>query len=253
MRKALALLWAAVQIFTLSACRAESTAEAAIRHARDVLAHAGYQVSEQAYQAAVEQYLYMEQLWQDYSFSDSSVDPEECIYMLLMSEGFGQYDYDTLTWSPTSDWIYVFDAEVFNVSGMYTEFFQGVQSIIPDATFTDIEEDLSGMTREWDPDSFSDGTRHVSFRCNGHLYETELDSYGDWINMDILGLVNRALKKAGASGQLHCISEDYDQMIFLFYGSAEEASALRRLMGTSDPQSQSPAELLEWLGELIFN
>lgn len=153
-------------------------------------------------------------------------------YYLLMTLGIGEYDYDSLTWSPTSDQIYVLDAEVFNVGAMYTEFMQGVQSIVHDAQFTHVAEDLSGMTASWNPDG-SDGYRFVGFLCNGRPYSIRLTSYGDWLNPEIIDFVNDALQKEGCSGQLHIISEDYDQMVFLIYGSEKDADALRRVIATA--------------------
>ena len=69
--------------------------------------------------------------------------------MMLMYLGMGEYDWETFERTPVSDKIYAQDAEVFNIEEMYTEFLEGVDYIIPDAEFTDIREDLSGLTVRW--------------------------------------------------------------------------------------------------------
>ena len=146
-----------------------------------------------------------------------------------MTEGMGQYDEETWEWTPSSGYIYVFDAEFMNIDTMYTEFLLGVQAIVPDAQFENVQEDLSGMSLEWDPETYSDGTRSVSFTCNGHPYAITLDSYGDWLNDEIIDFVNDVLEAEGCAGRLHAIN-DY-QTVFLIYGTASQAAELRQIMG----------------------
>ena len=173
-------------------------------------------------------------------------------YTMLMYLGVGEYDWETFERTPVSDKIYAQDAEVFNVDQMYTEFLEGVDFIIPDAEFTDIEEDLSGLTDETD---FFEGKRSVSFRCNGNAYEAELDSYGDWLNPEIIVYVNDVLKKEGCMAQLRVVSDEYDQIVMMIYGSKAEANMICRMIGvenameTEDDFSLSGIVdgLLDWL------
>lgn len=207
----------------------------------------GFVISDDIHTAACQHYAQL----QKFSFSIAGQaynTKEEFAYILLMNLGMGTYDYETWVWTPTSHQIYVLDAEVLDVSRMYTEFLQGVQAIVDDAVFADVTEDLSGMTLEWKPDG-SDGYRTVSFTCNGSAYTKRLTSYGDWLNIDIIDYVNMVLNKEGCRGQLHHISDDYDQMVFLFYGSADDAAALRRMIGTA--ATEEPTGLLDWLMELF--
>jgi len=163
----------------------------------------------------------------------------------------GKFDPETFAWSPSSDKIYVFDAEFFNIEGMYTEFLTGVQAIVVDGEFTDVTEDLSGMTVEWDEATWSDGHRTVAFRLNGQPYDIRLTSYGDWLNMDILPFLNAALKKEGCAAQLHCVSDEFDQIVFLIYGDAKTASVLRQILGVPQPEPEGGGSLLDWLGGLF--
>ena len=80
-----------------------------------------------------------------------------------------------------------------------TLFLKGIQSIVPDIEITDVKEDLSGMTEEMssseESGEMTDGTRGISFLCNGHPYAIELISYGDWINPDMIEFMNGVLAK----------------------------------------------------------
>lgn len=164
---------------------------------------------------------------------------------LLSRVGWGVYDYDTYTWTPTSSDVYAFDCEIFNIEKMYTDFLQGVASIVPGFAYTDVEESLdetdgNGMgaallqellnvlTSSGRP--LSEGTKFVSFRLNGHLYQKELAYYGDWFNEDAIDWINRALEAEEFSGRLYSFPDD-GQGLILIYGGPEKAEAVRRVLG----------------------
>jgi len=233
------LVWVVLLLmFCASACALELPENAMHHQVREKLAQMGYPVSEQAYEDARRQLSNYQQMAQEYagmagmeSFYAETLTGEYFAYILLMNEGLGTYDEETWAWSPSSEHIYAFDAEFLNIDVMYTEFLLGVQAIVPDIRFADVAEDLSGMSDEWDMETYSDGTRSVSFTCNGHPYSITLDSYGDWLNDEIISFVNHVLETEGSSGQLHIVSEPYDQCVFLIYGSSQEAAALRQVLG----------------------
>lgn len=154
------------------------------------------------------------------------------VYYILMKLGMGELNYETGEWKPLSNQVYAFDAEVMFVDLMYTHFLQGVQSIASDIEITDIREDLSGMTEELTntDDVYvmpTDGKRAVSFLCNGHPYSIELESYGDWINGDIIDFMNQVLEKEGCQNRLHVLTDGYDQMVIMIYDTAQRAEAIR--------------------------
>ena len=145
-----------------------------------------------------------------------------------MHMGLGEYDYETSAWTPTSNQVYAFDAEVFDIENMYTLFLQGVQSIVPDITITDIKEDLSGMTFELLPSEdpyapATNGTRSVSFLCNGHPYSITLESEGDWFNSQMLDFMDEVLQKENCEKQLYVVTHRFDQMLILIYSTQEHA------------------------------
>lgn len=154
------------------------------------------------------------------------------VYDILMELGMGDMNYETGEWKPLSNQVYAFDAEVMFVDLMYTQFLQGVQSIVSDIEITDIHEDLSGMTAELtsSDDLYAiptDGKRAVAFLRSGRPYSIELESHGDWINMDILDFMNQVLEKEGCEKRLHILTGDYDQMVIMIYSTSERAEAIR--------------------------
>lgn len=150
---------------------------------------------------------------------------------LSLAAWLGSGDFDATPCSLCPEAIYAFDAEVFEVDEMYTLFFRNIAPMIPDATFTDITEDLSGLTEEMDMDAEppTDGTRSVSLRCNGALTTFILKSYGDWFNPDIIDLLNDILLKAGCAGQLHGCEVPMDQCMIFVYGDRAKGEALIQL------------------------
>ena len=243
MKRLLSLLLA---ILLLSApALAESTDAEAMQQAREALVRQGFFISDVCFTAALAYHRAMQEMYERVGLPAEPPEQSELIYELLLCEGVGVYDYDTLTWTPSSEQIYVFDAEFFNIEGMYTEFLQGVQSIMPDAQITDVREDLSGMNAHFE------GKRKVFFDFNGYSYVVTLTSEGDWLNAEIIDFLNQVLKVEGFEKRLYIVSDGWDQMVFLFYGSEAEAAALRRLLDVEEPASDAGGSLLDWLGSLF--
>jgi len=240
MKRALMLLLA---LLSISCALAEQPYEAAMQNARQTLESHGYPVSDDAFTMALEQ-INMMQEWHAQFGVQATTSHHDMVYQLLLCEGVGEYDYDAMVFTPTSDRLYVFDAEFFNIEGMYTEFLQGVQAIMPDAQITAVREDLSGMN------AYLEGSRKVFFDFNGHAYVVTLKSDGDWLNAEIIDFLNKVLTTEGYPGRLHIVSDGWDQMVFLIYGTEEEAASLRLLLGTEAPQKPGNP-LLEWLGNLL--
>ena len=240
------LTWLLALLLSISCALAAEPYEADMHRARQALENLGYPISDEACTMALEQHRTMLAWYaqSDMLPSDAFGSQSDWAYQLLLCEGIGEYDYDAMVFTPTSDKLYVFDAEFFNIEGMYTEFLQGVQAILPDAQITAVREDLSGMNE------YLEGSRKVFFECNGHTYVVTLKSQGDWLNAEIIDFLNDVLKVEGFEKRLHIVSDVWDQMVFLMYGSEEEAAVLRHLMGVEAPQ-ESGNPLLDWLGNLL--
>ncbi len=182
---------------------------------------------------------------------NNTYEPENVAYSLLINMGVGKYDPETWFWTPTSSQVYAFDAEVFDVSGMYTQFFRGVNAIVPGAPITQVAEDLTDITEEVDWTSTNrptDGERTVLFIFNGQEYSVTLESYSDWFNEKMIEETNRVLREQGFPHQLHLVTGGMDQMVGLIYGTEEEASRVRRAIGVEDVETEAePDSLIEKL------
>lgn len=247
-----ALLW--VMVLVAFAAQAESTD--AYRDVQRQLQQYGFDCDNADYDRVVQQ-MEADRQWMGAmgaSMGSRYTSPEYFAYVYLMDEGLGQYDYNTFTWTPTSDKVYAFDAEVFNIEGMYTEILQGIDVIVPDITITDVQEDLSAITEEMDMETYTDGTRKVSFLCNGHPYEIELISYGDWVDIAFFDFLDEVLAKENCPNQLYALTHPMDQMILIYYGNekdAREIACMMDFMGYAEAEEEEPGGLLDFLKDFL--
>ncbi len=174
--------------------------------------------------------------WRDLGFTPYQRGAWEYAASLLWAVGMGDYDYADFTWTPTSDQVYAFDAEVFDISHMYALFLQGVQSIVPGFEALDVEETvteskaLSALARLFPMTGLmAEGSTAVSFTLNGHRYEKKLAYYGDWFNEKAIGWINEVLNAEGFEGRLYSFY-DGGQGLILIYGSPEKAAQVGRLL-----------------------
>ncbi len=165
-----------------------------------------------------------------------SEQPWDFPLLLLDILGWGDYDYDTGEWTPTSNDVYAFDAEIFDIGWMYTLFLQGIAAIVPGFDCTEVTEEID----EWDEDEIrkraalsggwqAEGTTKVSFVLNGHRYERALNFYGDWFNTDAIDWVNEVLTAEGFTGQIRTYF-DGGQGLILFYGDDAFARQLDKII-----------------------
>ncbi len=202
---------------------------------------------------------------------DSLGEPGEIAYHLLFNMGIGVYIMETTPWiwKPTSTQVYALFAQAKFDSSMYTEFFQGVNAIVPGAPFTEVTEDMSGRTEDWgwSEDSpngqLTDGYRSVSFRCNGQPYCLTLESYGNSLNLKIIEETNRILQEQGFPDQLHTLSLATDKekfVLLLIYGTEEKANQIQQVIDEGlvreekpeDKQGERPKDVQDTLIEKIF-
>lgn len=201
---------------------------AVVYQAREMLEAMDITVTDEAFESYKEIFANYQKVLAEHGISMETT-RESAALELLATVGMGEYDYETDTWTPTSDQVYAFDAEVYNIEKMYTLFLQGVESIVPDVAFTDIQEDLSNVRWDVEGFGFDQGTRDVSFLCNGKPYRFTLDDHGDWFNAEMIERINGVLKEAGCTGQLHLVSSGFAQTVTLYYGETWVAATLYAL------------------------
>lgn len=146
---------------------------------------------------------------------------------LLFNAGMGQYD-DAWNWSPSSDTVYSFDAEVFDVGRMYETFLTGISAIGQGKlTFTDVTEDMRDVNEEE-----GTGVRHVSFRLNGTPYAYDAREMQDWFDIGMLDFMNKALEAEGMPERLLFTSDGMQGVIVLF-GTPQWARSFTEATGVA--------------------
>lgn len=154
----------------------------------------------------------------------AAIEPRELDGLLLTEPGLGEYDYDAWTWTPTSKQVYAFDLEVFDVGGMYTQFLQGVQSILGvEPQLTEIEEKVSPIDGEYE-------LHTVSFLCGGTPYTFDVRVQYDWFNPEMIGHMNEVLEREGSEKRLWATGDGY-QTCILFFQTEEWAKEFEKTMG----------------------
>lgn len=146
--------------------------------------------------------------------------------ILLTMLGMGKYDFDNFTWTPTSEQVYCFDAEAFDMGCMYTRFLEGV-SAIGDGEFeiTQVVEDTSQINYDTD-----EGKQVVSFCLNGKSYSYEAEFQGDWMDLGIMNYMNEIFEEQGTGKKLYSMCED-GQTFIVFYCTEEWAEKFSGQIG----------------------
>lgn len=146
----------------------------------------------------------------------------------LLPLGEGVINWDTMEWTPAANGVYCFDAEVFDVEKMYTNFLLGVSAIGGDElVFTDIQENTEGVN--WEEGT---GTRTVSFVWNENTYTLEAESMGDWFDPNIGKKLNQIIIAENTGKQLFFASDGYQGCI-VFYRDQEWAASFQEQTGLS--------------------
>lgn len=143
--------------------------------------------------------------------------------MLLDGVGRGLYDYKTHIWQPTSEQIYSFDVEAYDIGEMYTNFLRGITSINKqEFEITQIEEKLNLMD-----DGQEEEIHIISFCYNGNSYEFRSNEESGWFDSKMLDYMNEILEKEGNSKRLYFMGDGY-QACIVFYCTQEWAENFGR-------------------------
>ncbi len=153
----------------------------------------------------------------DFRFSETEREameewPEAGYSDLLALVGLGEYDFDTLEWSPVSDQVYALDTEVFNIDRMYPDFFQGLLSISGgELPITNVTQDDSEV--DWEKGT---GSFRVTLCYDEREYSFTAKAMFDWLDVGILEQVNGMLKKEGVEKRFYAAWNNF-QGITVFY------------------------------------
>ena len=144
---------------------------------------------------------------------------------LLSYYGMGSYD-GRWNWIPSSNQVYSFDCEVFNLDTMYTEFMTGVVAI------GGVEFEITDVTENTDNVDYDKGigTQVLSFRYNGTPYTYEAEFYGDWLDCGVIAFMNGVFEAEGNPKRL-LATDDGGQGCILLYNTEEWGRELEARTG----------------------
>lgn len=145
---------------------------------------------------------------------------------LLASLGNGTFNYSEGTWTPSTNGVYSFDVEIFNVDTMYTNFLMGVSALNKEElNFQNIKEDTSDVN--WENGT---GKRTVSFDWNEKNYILHAKVENDWFDLNVANELNKIIIENNNDKQLFFTSDNYQECI-VFYRSKEWASHFQKETG----------------------
>lgn len=145
---------------------------------------------------------------------------------LLGYLGVGDYDLDSMEWTPSENGVYWFDLECFYVDTMYTDFLRGVSALDSSSlAFTDIQEIIHEIN--WEDGT---GQRSFSFTWNSYTYTIHAESMGDWFDLAAADDLNKIIRVHGDGRRLY-FTDDQWQGCFVFYGDHAWAREFQRKTG----------------------
>ena len=136
----------------------------------------------------------------------------------------GQYDYETMEWTPSESGLYWFDLEVMNVDTMYSDFLRGLDYMDKAQTFANVSYDYSHVNIE-----SGQGIITVSFDYWLQHYELEANYNYDWFDTDMLYHLGRILAADEDPKDLWMTLDG--QGVLLYYGTEESKDLLVKKTG----------------------
>jgi hypothetical protein len=153
---------------------------------------------------------------------------------LLSWVGVGEYDEEGRNWSPSRNGVYWFDAEVFDIEYMYTNFLEGVSSLDRELNFENIKE----YTQHKDHMNNA-RIRTITFDWKDKNYILQGNVYSDWFDFQVAEDLNDIIKNSNTGRQLY-FTPDGGQGVLIFYRDAQWAMEFQRKTGielSTDPNS----------------
>ncbi len=132
---------------------------------------------------------------------------------LLMDVGAPEYDED-FNLVGYSDQVFWFDFEGFDLSTDYIDILNGMLALAqgsPIESISEIREEIDDA--EWERGW---GTVTVSLDWQGQTYRYDMKMFYDWIDEDVLGILNPLLEKEGSQKYFYVTGDDGQGAIVFF-------------------------------------
>lgn len=139
---------------------------------------------------------------------------------LLCWLGMGEYDEETWEWTPSTNGVYWFDAEVLNLESIYTDFLRGVSALdSSELDFANIQEDITQVDFE-----HGTGIQSASFDWQGQRYTLEANVMNDWFDISAAKQLNSIICSHSSGEQLY-FAFDGGQGYLVFYADTKWVKA----------------------------
>lgn len=119
----------------------------------------------------------------------------------------------------TTNQIYWFDLEIYELNTMYTDFVNEIIKLSNnEISFFNINEDVSKV-------DFTEGTgiQSLSFEYRGNKYFLDMEVNDDWFDMNIVSYINKILYENNSDKFLFALS-DGTQGCYIFYNTTDWAN-----------------------------
>ncbi len=183
-----------------------------IEHHTEVLRALGLTVPEGAVRS-------LQETIEDPMFSEIVTEPEDVYLQLLMNLAWGYLDEEGNLVEGTGE-VFWFDFEGMDVSTDYIYVLEGMLALAEGSPLDgigEIEEDIGDV--DWERGR---GTVTVSLTWEGQKYEWDMKVYYDWIDSDVLGILNSLLRKSQSEKYFY-IADDGGQGVIVFFCTKEWA------------------------------
>lgn len=149
----------------------------------------------------------------------SDMENDQILGLVLDDIGFVKYDDDKNEYEMTSNQVYSFDMEVFDISTMYKVFLDIINIITNnELKISDIVEDISNIDFE-----NNSGIHIVNFKCMDKYYKYESQVNYDWFDVNIINFINEILENNNSNKYLY-VTSDLGQNCILFYNTEDWAN-----------------------------
>lgn len=140
--------------------------------------------------------------------------------------GYGDTDYETGITTYSSDDVFAFDTEMYDVEGGYLELLNAVERMSGGAA------DIGNCEIEISEDLFmkGEGSFPIRFELNGQACEYTAKLQTDWMDCEIINYINRILKEQGIKESIWSMF-DTGQGTVIFYNDADWAKEFEAATG----------------------
>ena len=126
----------------------------------------------------------LETTWNEYPEEIMSKGSLNKLTLLLTEIGQGTYDFKTATWTATSNHVFSFDMEAFDIENMYARLLKGIEHISSGELHFENIEEMSNS-------EIGIGNQVISFDLNGNHHDFQARINFEWYDVNVIPFLNQ--------------------------------------------------------------